>query len=86
MVRLTEQLSGAQQMLEEREASARREQSRTDELLDSIRGDYNHSKSSLEERCVCVCVFVPVAVFSMPIACSYPIQVPQSSGRGAEPA
>lgn len=50
VVRLTEQLSSAQQRLEEKESSARQEQSRTDKLLESLRGDYSHSKSSLEER------------------------------------
>lgn len=52
VARLTEQLASAQQRLKEKEASACQEQSRTDKLLESLRGDYNHSKSSLEERWV----------------------------------
>ena len=52
VVRMTEQVSGAQQRLEEREASAGREQARADALLESLRAEHSHVVSNLEERCV----------------------------------
>ena len=60
-MRLTEQLAGARQRLEERESSASREQARTEALLETLRTEYSHTKSSLEERymCVlCVCTYM----------------------------
>ena len=53
VVRLTEQLAGAQRRLEEKEASTHREQGRTDGLLETLREEFDRSKTSLEERSVC---------------------------------
>ena len=51
VVRLTEQLAGCRLRLEEREASAGREQSRSEGLLESLRSEFSQTRSSLEERC-----------------------------------
>ena len=51
VVRLTEQLTGCTLRLEEREASAGREQSRSEGLLESLRSEFSQTRSSLEERC-----------------------------------
>ena len=56
VVRLTEQLAGAQQRVRERESCSDREQSRMDGVLESLRAEYSQAKSSLEERCMCLCV------------------------------
>ena len=46
---LKEQLASSQQMAQE---SARREKGRSDGLFETLRGEYDRSKSDLEERCV----------------------------------
>ena len=51
VARLKDQLEASRERLEEREADAGREQSRSQELLESLRSEFSAARSGLEERC-----------------------------------
>ena len=51
VARLKDQLGASRERLEDREADAGREQSRSRELLESLRSEFSAARIGLEERC-----------------------------------